>query len=273
MNTIRRILFCPCRYLYAVYNYRQTVWLMTKRNFTARFTGTLVGGVWEVVNPLVMIMVYWTVFTLGFKAQGFSGVSFTLYFLCGMLPWVMFSEVVGACPNSISDNSRLIKNTNFPSEVLPFVYLISGTISHVILIVLTIIVVYLHGQSIGREILLLLYYFLLMCIYLVGISWLTAALNVYIRDVGKGVTLILNVWFWLTPIVWNKDMIPVSLQWLLFANPMYYVVEGYRIALLDYQGPEPFGSATLTIWLIALLVLVLGSVLFSRLKVTFADAL
>jgi len=252
---------------------RSTILLMTRRHFSSRFTGTLGGGIWEIIQPMVLISIYWFVFTFGFKVQVAEDIPFTLYFLAGMLPWITFADILSGSSNSVSENAHLLKNTTFPSEVLPIIYIISGFLSHLIFLGIVLFVFLISGEHIWFNILLLLYYFILMSVLLIGFSWITSSFNVYVKDVGQAVTVLLNVWFWATPIVWNKSMIPDTYQWILFLNPMYYIVEGYRSALIEYKGPDAFGIEVLSMWVIAILMLIIGANIFKRLKVTFADTL
>jgi lipopolysaccharide transport system permease protein/teichoic acid transport system permease protein len=117
------------------------------------------------------------------------------------------------------------------------------------------------------------YYFVALCFFLLGISWIVSALNVFHRDIGQGLTVILNLWFWLTPIVWTVDIVPEKYRWLLQLNPLEYIVEGYRKSLLYHQPIWGNITGGVYYWLTAAVVFVAGALLFRRLKPEFADVL
>ncbi len=253
--------------------YRGVIWTMAKHELAARYVGTLGGPLWAIIQPVATVAVFWFVFSVGFKAQGPSGMPFVIYFLCGLAPWLTFNEVVSRSVSAITDNVHLVKKVVFPTEVLPFVYLAASAVSHLVLVGLVVAVAAAQGYAPTLHLLQLPYYFLAMGLLMLGLGWALAALNTFHRDVGQIVAVVLNLWFWLTPIVWTPEMVPEKWLWVFRLNPMFHVVEGYRNALV--YG-EPFWADALAegpYWLAAGLVFVLGAALFGRLKPEFADVL
>ncbi len=132
-------------FLATLISYRRVIWVLAVRNFQARFVGTGIGVVWTILNPLATVLVFWLVFSLGFKAQGPSGLPFVLYFMTGLLPWSFFSEALTATTNAIVANQHLVKKMVFPTQTLPVVEIIGATFGHLILLFFTMALLLMHG--------------------------------------------------------------------------------------------------------------------------------
>ncbi|MFA5925279.1 MAG: ABC transporter permease [Methylococcaceae bacterium] len=262
------------KFLIGLYQGRRTIRALAMRDVLARYSGTLFRGAWELVNPAITLLVFWFVFSVAFKAKGPAGIPFILYFVTGYVPWLFFSESLMRGTQGVVAHSFLVKKMVFPSELLPFVYLTGGAINHALLLLLSIVVLLFNGISVSWYWLQIGYYFVTLCAILVGLQWLLSAVNVFNRDLGQGVGVVLNVWFWMTPVVWVADgVIPAEYQWLMFANPLYYIIDGYRGALLYQQPFWIHWQQGLYVWSFALVFAVLGASVFRRLKPHFGDVL
>jgi lipopolysaccharide transport system permease protein/teichoic acid transport system permease protein len=261
-------------FLIGLYRGRRTIRALARRDVLSRYSGTLFRGVWELANPALTLLVFWFVFSVAFKAKGPAGIPFIIYFATGYVPWLFFSESLTRGTQGVVAHSFLVKKMVFPSELLPFVYLTGGALNHVLLLLLAIVVLLFNGVTISWYWLQIPYYFLTLCATLIGLQWLLSALNVFNRDLGQGVGIVLNVWFWVTPVVWVADgIIPTEYQWLIYANPIGYVIEGYRGSLL-YQQPFWINwSQSLYVWSLAFLFAIIGATVFRRLKPHFGDVL
>jgi lipopolysaccharide transport system permease protein/teichoic acid transport system permease protein len=218
-------------------------------------------------------MIFWFIFSVGFKVTGPSEIPFLLYFVTGYAPWLMFSEVLMISTNGARGNLVLIKKTNFPSEVLPFVYMGTASITHAIFLIIILMLMFFYSVPFSFYMVQVFYYYMVLCFFLIGLCWILSAANVFHRDVGQAIGIIINFWFWLTPIVWVKEIIPSNYQWLIFINPMTYIIEGYRKSLL-YQE-SLFLDFPVTIYFLSLSALsfVMGALIYKRLKLEFADAI
>lgn len=260
-------------FLLNICRYEEVIRTMARRELAGRYVSTLGGAVWAIVHPMAIVATFWFVFSVGFKAQGPGNMPFVVYFLCGLVPWLTFNEVLTHSANAVIGNAHLVKKVVFPTEVLPLVHLGAAAITHGVLVVILVIVAALFGYAPTLNLLALAYYFGAMCFLLLGLCWFLSALNVFHRDIGQATTIVLNLWFWLTPIVWTLEMIPESLHWLVRLNPLLYIVEGYRNATVYAQ---PFWldlSGAAYYWSVALLAFVFGAFVFRRLKPDFADVL
>lgn len=256
-----------------IYGYRGAISSMVRRELAVRYVGTMGGPLWVILQPIATVIVFWFVFSIGFKAQGPSNTSFILYFLSGYLPWLLFSEGLNASIQSIVGNSHLVKKTIFPTETLPLVHLVASSFTHLILLVCTVVAILAHGMSLHVTFFQIIYYYIALVCLALGLAWLLAALQVFHRDVGQVMAVVLNLWFWATPIVWNREIMPQQYDWVINYNPVYYLVEGYRESLLYgipmWNDPE----STFRFWCIAVPTLFLGIHVFGRLKAEFADVL
>ena len=263
----------PIAFLSSSVRRRNIIWALAVRSFQNRFIGTGAGAAWSVISPLATVLVYWLVFSLGFKATGPKGMPFAVYFMTAFLPWTFVSEALSSSVGAVVANRHLVKKMVFPTEVLPMVEILASTFAHLILLIFTILLLVVHGVIPGWWSLQIVYAYFCAVLLSLGISWLLAAVNVFHRDVGPSLATALNFWFWLTPIVWSVDMLPESWRPLLNLNPMFHVVESYRAALLYDRPVWSDASQSLVFWTLVLLLGMGGAYVFRRLKPEFADML
>jgi lipopolysaccharide transport system permease protein/teichoic acid transport system permease protein len=249
------------------------IWAMSKYDLRSRYIGTLGGPLWAILHPVAMVATYWFVFSFGFKAQGAAGTPFVLYFFCGLIPWLLFNNTLASSVTAITGNAHLVRKTVFPIEILPVVHLISETCPHLGVLALVYTVTWFYGYEPNFFFFQLVYYYGALVFFVLGLAWLFSSLQVFHRDLGQALPLVLSLWFWLTPIVWTRDMIPEEFRWITDYNPAAYLVQGYRGSLLfrdpfwlDWTGAFRF-------WATATGIFLLGSYVFRRLRREFADVL
>jgi len=187
---------------------------------------------------------------------------------------MFFAEGLGRGTQGVVAHGFFIKKMVFQSELLPFVYLSAGAVTHGLLLILAFVVLLTNGVSFAWHWFQIIYYFITLCAILLGLQWLLSAVNVFNRDLGQGVSVVLNILFWATPIVWIVDgVVPDEYRWLVSVNPVYYVVEGYRGSLLYHEPIWNHWQQGLYVWGLALVLGVIGAMVFHRLKPHFADVL
>ncbi len=256
-----------------VYETRAIIWIMAIRTIQNRYVGTLGGMAWALLQPLIMIVVYWFVFSVGFRVKPPGGVPFIIVFLCGQIPWATFNETLMANVYGVTGNAHLVKKTVFPTEILPLVNLLAGFIGHVIMIGILAVILFLNGVSLSFYSLQFFYYLTALSAFTLGLSWLLAAFQVFYRDVAQILGALLPLWFWLTPIVWFADMLPPKYLFLLRLNPLTYIVDGYKDSFIYHS---PFWAHPLQgiyFWAVSVILLFVGAFLFRRLKPLFAEVL
>jgi lipopolysaccharide transport system permease protein/teichoic acid transport system permease protein len=263
----------PLAFLLSIIRRRNIIWALAVRSFQKRFIGTGAGAAWSVIHPLATVLIFWLVFSLGFKAQGPQGVPFVVFFMTGFLPWIFVSESLSASTASVVSNPHLVKRMVFPTQTLPIVEILASSFAHLILLGFTLILLFMHGIVPGGWSLQIAYAYVCAVMLTLGLGWLLAAVNVFHRDIGQSLATLLNFWFWATPIVWSLDMIPERWRFLLNLNPMFHVVEGYRAALLYNRPVWSDVGQPVVFWTEALLLGLTGAYVFRRLKPEFADVL
>jgi len=260
-------------FLRLIVNQRNLIFSMVRRQIATEHIGSLLGFIWMFVNPIVTIGVFWFVFSVGFKAKPVENVPFVVWLTAGMAIWKLFSDVVGSASGAILNNASLIKKTIFPSQILPFVSLISCLISHAVFLFLLVGLLLCYELTFSFYFFQSLYYLFCMVILSLGLSWVVSALNVFMRDVGQTVSVVLQVGFWATPIFWNIDMMPIKYHFIIKLNPMFYIVQGYRDSFINFVPFWNHPYLTLYFWFVAIATFILGSLVFRQLKPQFADVL
>ncbi|HYP08795.1 MAG TPA: ABC transporter permease [Bryobacteraceae bacterium] len=247
---------------------------LVKRDFLKRFVGSAAGWLWGLIHPLVMILSWTYVFQICLKMPLPAGEvtdNYTVYLFTGYLPWLLFTETVTRCSTTLLENSNLITKTVFPSEILPVSIFLSSLLSHLLALALAIAVVAVVTGGVSAMALLLPVYMLLLGIFAVGIGWIVSSLQVYIRDTAQVLTVVLTLWFWMTPIFISEQQVPENARFLIRYNPLAYVVNAYRERLLSYRAPDWNELAILSGC--ALTAFFIGGVFFRHLKRGFADVL
>jgi ABC-type polysaccharide/polyol phosphate export permease len=260
-------------FLRRIYIYRSIIITMAIREIQTRYVGTLAGFVWSIVNPLMMILVFWFVFSVGFKVRPIGNAPFIVVFLCGLIPWTMFNDTLMANTNSITRNVHLVKKMVFPTEILPIVNLVASLITHGIMLGILVVLLLFNKISFSIYNMQFLYYLVALSVFTIGLSWCFSAINVFYRDVGQIISVVLNMWFWMTPIVWLIEIVPPDYQYIIKLNPIYYIVEGYRFSFIYHAtlwNNYPLG---IYYWGVALLSFIIGGTIFRKLKPEFADVL
>ncbi len=246
---------------------------LAMREIRSRYVGSFLGGIWTFLQPLVMITVYWFVFSVGFRSRPMGDVPFVVWLTAGMAPWFVFSEVVTGAVTVIPANANLIKKTLFPSQILPVVKTVSSINTHLVFLVLLLALLFFQGMPYSLWFFQFLYYFTAMCVLALGIGWAVSALNVFVRDVGQIVGVVIQIGFWATPIFWNIQMMPEQIRFFLKFNPLFYIVQGYRESFISFVPFWHHPVLTLYFWLVAGTFFVTGALVFNRLKPQFADVL
>lgn len=247
------------------------IFALAQRELQSRYAGTLGGILWPFVHPIAAVIIFYFVFAVGFRTQGYSGTPFILWFVSGLVPWFYFNETLQAITSSITRNTHLVKKTVFPTEILPFVHLIAGLLPHAIFLLIVVGMLAFFKVPFLADRLLVVYFLICSCVLLAGLGWMLSALQVFYRDISQGLTIILNLWFWITPIVWSPDIMPEEYRGLMFYNPVYYIIEGYRGLLIFNSVVWPSAGATAYFWGVAALLFFVGNYIFRRLKPEFAD--
>lgn len=260
-------------FLVTLYRRRDLIIEMAKRDISTHHVGSLLGFFWTFINPLVMIFILWLVFSIGFRAAPKGNVPFVVWLTAGMAIWNTFSEAINGSTGVIISNSHLVKKVVFPLSILPVAKLVGSFITHSIFLLMLLSLIILYGMPFSIFWLQALYYFLAMSVLALGVSWITSSVNIFARDTGQIVNIILQIGFWATPIFWDLGIMPQKVQALLKLNPMFYIVQGYRDSFIYFVPFYEHWQMTLYFWGITGVIFIAGAVIFLRLRPHFADVL
>jgi len=248
---------------------------MTKRDFKSKYLGSLLGFSWMFVHPVITILIFWFVFEVGFKVKPVpgTGIPFVPWLIAGMAPWFLFSDSWLRATNSVIEDSFLVKKVVFRVSTLPIVKLLSALLVHIFFIMLLLIIFILYRFPLSIYNLQFFYYLFAMVVLLLGLSWITSSLIIFLRDVGQVVSIMLQFGFWLSAIFWPIGILPLKYQKFIKLNPVYYIIQGYRDTFINKTWFWEHGWLTLYFWCIALCLFVCGALLFRKLRPHFADVL
>jgi ABC-type polysaccharide/polyol phosphate export permease len=247
--------------------------VLTLSQLRERYVGTWAGLLWAFVNPIILIGVFWVVFAQGFRVPTSGDRPFLLLLVCALVPWLTFSEAVSYAANSIMSRAYLVRKIAFPMELLPLTNVLAALVVHVVLVAFAIVIAAWYGRWPSATLLTLPIYTFGLAMLASGLGFALSALGVAFRDVLQGLSVALNLLFWATPIVWSADMMPAAFQWFVDFNPVSYLVEGYRRAILGETYPAPTWRQAAVFWTSASVLLALGLTTFRRLRPNFADLL
>ncbi len=251
---------------------RNLIWNFVRRDLRARYVGSLMGFFWAVIHPLVLLASYSFVFSIVFQIRPYQSATenFALYLFCGILPWLYFQDTLSRSCTSVTDHAHLIRKTVFPSEILPVSLLLSNLVYHLIGLGVLCVVLAAAGLLRWTVVMIPLYLGALM-VFCLGLGWLSAAVQVFLRDAAQVLSVLLVFWFWLTPVFYSLEQVPEAYRPLLQANPIAMAVHGYRDCLLEGRLPA-WGELAL-LWLMAAAAFAAGGLVFRTTKREFVDVL
>jgi len=251
---------------------------MVVRDLRGRYAGSAMGLAWTVIHPIVLLALYTFVFgfVLRIRADalqqawgGSETLTFTLYLLCGLLPWLAFQDAVLRAQTSVVESSNLIKKMPFPSEVLPTTVTLTAFLHFLAALALYTIFAASMGQLALWPFAYLPLVLALQLLFSLGLAFLSSAAFVYFRDIGHILGLALHAWFYLTPVVYPPTLVPAWVQPLFRFNPMHHLMKMYR-AIFFHQSAPPLRSL-IAFTLAALVCWLVGAKVFERAKRGFAD--
>lgn len=259
------------KFFWGIFKERKIIFDLAKNDFKAKYTNSLLGVVWAFALPLTIIFVLWFVFQVGFRSMPVDNVPFILWYIPAFLSWNFFSDALGNGAGCIFDYSYLVKNMQFRVSSLPVVKIVSSSFVHFFFIVFIFVMYLIYGWFPNIHNIQVIYYYFCNIVLLLGITWIMSALSVFSRDILNIISLIVQVGFWATPLVWDPGTMPRTVQVIAKINPMYYVCMGYREAFSTDVWFWNHPVQTVYFWLFAVAQLCVGAYIFHRLRPQFAD--
>jgi lipopolysaccharide transport system permease protein len=251
--------------LSGVWRYRGFISGSLKREFQSKYRNSLLGATWTVLNPLAMIVVYTVIFAqvMHSRLQGVdSTFAYSIYLCAGVLTWGLFAEITGRAQTVFLENANLIKKLQFPRICLPIIVVCNALLNFAIIFGLFTIFLLASGNFPGWVFLALVPVLLVLILFAIGIGMVLGVLNVFFRDVGQFFTILLQFWFWFTPIVYSPNILPEGVRDLLKYNPMAPVIMACQSILV--YGRVPDWASLLPVTVLAVVFCVLGMQLFRK---------
>lgn len=251
-----------------LYDYREMLKTSIKKDIGGKYKNSFLGVLWSFVNPLLQILVYAIIFPLIMKSDIEN---YVVFMVCGLIPWNYFSTVINRSSFTMIENGNIIKKVYFPREILPISVVTSETVTFLISSIL--ILLFAFGYGLGITINIVFYPLVLVVQYvmLLGISLIVSSVTVYFRDLQHFIGVLLQLFFYATPIVYAVDVIPANFRWILKFNPMTYIIEGYRDIFWGQTAPDI--STLLIVLAIGIVLCIVGYLIFNKLQKRFAEEL
>lgn len=250
-----------------LWEYRELVWVMVVRDLKVRYKQTVMGVAWAVIQPLLMIAIFTLIFGKLAKIPS-DGYPYPIFVFSGLLAWNFFSTSAGTSGVSLIGASNLVSKVYFPRIIIPISSIGVSIIDFLIGAFLLLIMMLLYGQEISLKILLLPLFLFGLVVLSIGFgSWLASVTVVY-RDFRYVIAYMLQIWMYLTPVLYPSNFVPETWRWLLYLNPMYGWINGIRASFLG-QPIDLIG--TLISIVLSLGIFVVGMVYFEKTQRRFAD--
>ena len=252
-------------YLSDIYRFRGFILGSIKREFASRYRNSMLGAAWLVLQPLAQILVYTLIFASVMRTR-LPGIDSTFgysIFLCaGILTWGLFAEIVGRSQNMFIDNANLLKKLSFPRIILPIIVVLSACLGFAIIFSLFTVFLVISDSFPGWVYLALAPILLVHVVFALGLGMNIGVLNVFFRDVGHIFGIVLQFWFWLTPIIYPLTTLPDWAQQLIMLNPMTPIILVYQGILV--RGELPHWQQLIPVFIAGLLLCAVGLQLFRK---------
>jgi ABC-type polysaccharide/polyol phosphate export permease len=261
-----------------MWSYRGLIRNLVARDVKVRYKNSVLGVLWSLLNPLLMMLVFTVVFTVMTPAGG--GIrNFPVFVLCALLPWNFFAAALIGATGSIVSNANLVNKVNFPREILPTSIVLAELVNFCLALVVLFAMIFIFGIRLTPWTLLLPVVLLIQVVFTLGISFLLATLNVFYRDTQQIMSVVMLAWFFVTPIFYPVSILPRNYhvwgmtidiwRWTHILNPMTSLIATYRVIL--YDGAPPAYDFLLRTAVTALVCLVIGVYLIRRLSWRFSE--
>jgi len=251
-----------------IWNYRELLYFLTKREIKVRYKQTILGGLWAVIQPAFTMLVF-TLFFGRLAKMPSDGLPYPIFVYAGLLPWTYFANAVTASGNSLVGSANLITKVYFPRIVVPGSAALAGLLDFFIALFVLAALMIWYQFTPGPAIVLFPFLVALTFLCAVGVGLWLSALNVQYRDIRYAIPFLIQVWMFVSPVIYPVSLVHAKYQWLLALNPMGGVIHAYRACLLGHQ---PIDWSLLGLSTLIILALFLGGLYyFRRMEKVFAD--
>lgn len=211
-----------------LYSYRRALWDLSLKNLKTKYAGSKLGIWWAVAAPLILAISINFIFNAVFKIQI---ANYTLFVLAGIIPWLFSTNALMEATVSFNLNVSLLKQGVFPRELIPFSSILANLLNFLIGFIFLLPLFVIYNLRVIKFLPFLLLAIILHFVFIIGLGILFSFMNVFSRDTVHFLSIAFMVWFWITPVFYSFDMIPISFRWICLLNPMTHYVILYQNAL------------------------------------------
>ncbi len=263
-----------------LFEYRELLFNLTRKEVKVKYKNSLLGFLWSLINPLMMLVVFYVAFGIIFKLRAGDMKYYAFFLMAGILPWNFMAQTLSQGVASVIMNADLVKKVYFPREVLPLSYLGSASFHFVLQEMVLIVFLLAFRVPMTPWIFMLPLLLLLEAAFVAGLSLLLSSLNVFFRDVQHFTEIFLTAWFWITPIVYPisqiRDNLPAWAARLYMLNPMTHIILLWQRITYNspVNGPNAYSQSVegvVGVVVFTLALLLVGYYTFKRLEGRFAE--
>ena len=254
--------------------YRRFILGSVAQELRARYAGSLLGGVWALIQPLTLIVIYSVIFStiMSPRLPGYDQpFAYTIFLCSGLLLWQFFAELLDRTVGIFVQNGSLLKKVYFPRLTLPFISLFASLLNYLLIMLWFLLLLIVVDSLPGTAVVAVLPVIVIASGFAVGLGLFGATVNVYYRDAGQFTGVVTQFWFWLTPIIYPADILPESFRSYLEWNPIYPLVVAMQQVFLG--NLMPVWHTLIYPAVAACLLLILGAVTYFRLGKDMTDEL
>lgn len=251
-----------------LYEYRELLKTSVKKDVRGKYKNSVLGILWSFLNPLLQIAVYALVFPL---ITNSNEANYTVFVCCGLIPWTFFASGITRSAFTMIENGNIIKKVYFPREILSISVVTSEMVNFIISTIIILAFVLGYGLGITKYVLFYPLIVLVEYILLIGISFIVSSITVFFRDLQHFITVLIQLLFYATPIVYSIKSIPEDFKWIIQYNPMTYIIIAFRD--IFYYKRMPDIQSLMIVLAISIGICILGYLLFNKLQKKFAEEL
>ncbi|KGR90047.1 ABC transporter [Ureibacillus massiliensis 4400831 = CIP 108448 = CCUG 49529] len=258
----------------ALWNYKNFIIGLVKKDFKTKYLNSVLGSLWTIIHPLTFIIIYTVIFAnvMSAKLPGINDVfAYSIYLCAGLLTWNFFAETCQRMVSVFLDNRNILTKVNFPKITLPVYIVVTTTMNFLIIFCIFLLFLIISNQFPYETILYIIPLLIVQIILSASFGFILGILNVFFRDIGHFLSLGLQFWFWLTPIVYVKDILPDWTYSILNYNIMFPIINGYQNILLYNKIPD-FNSI-LVVFIISVILMLIGFYIYKKLLSEMVDEL
>lgn len=255
-------------FFYELCQYREFLLTSIKKEFRGKYKKSFLGVLWSFLSPLCQVLIYSLVFPfiLGNKID-----NYIVYLIIGLMPWTFFNGTIIQSAACIVSNGGIVKKVYFPREILPMSIATSNLINFLITQIIVIAALFISGIGIAKSIIIFPIIVILQYVLQLGLSFIFSAITVYVRDVEYLINIFMQLMFYLCPIVYDASSIPSNFIWIFKLNPMFHIINFYRTILYEQNFPSFLEIGK--VFIMCFIILIIGYLVFKKMKKGFAEEL